>query len=416
MLLDNIGKRIIPVIAVILVFTVAGMMIRWGLGQAMAVQADFPEQAEDGIGWAPSDPETYFAAAVLRERSFAPEDTDRALAHLERAAALSPYNYLLWLELGRARDRAGEPAAAEAALRHSLFLAPNYSAVQWALGNNLIRQGRDKEGFTLIRAAVDADPAFLRPAIGVAWNVLDKDAALITDLLGNSFPVRLELLRQLVASERLDEALKIWSDFDHNAANEETINAGKVLMGSLVKNGRFRDALSVDTIVFANRTRSEIGKVTNGGFEGTISADAERLFDWRLESGTVPQIRPTDGTRLSGAHSLVFVFGSGTENFRKISQIIAVEPGVDYAFEAYHLSKLETQADLQWVVKSVSVGKVIGTSQPMEKGPDWKATSMYFRVPDGVDGVEISLIRTCSGIRCLIGGVLFIDDVSLKSR
>src|SRR5687767_4526530 len=126
------------------------------------------------------------------------------------ATGSSPQNYLLWLELGRARERSGDAEGGERALRRALELAPNYSRVQWALGNALLRQGRTDEAFAEIRKAVVGDPTFAEPAVTAAWQFFDADVAAIRRAMDGSPRFDSALAALLARERRFGEALDIW--------------------------------------------------------------------------------------------------------------------------------------------------------------------------------------------------------------
>ena len=160
---------------------------KWGMASSASVRAERAEIAQFLTELAPDDPQTHYAAAVLLEKSFEPSDIERSLQELEIATGLAPENYLYWLDLGRARERAGDPEGAERALRRALHLAPNYSRVQWALGNALLRQGRVDEAFQEITKAVSSDPAsFASPAAVTAWQFFGGDVGRIRQFSGSS--------------------------------------------------------------------------------------------------------------------------------------------------------------------------------------------------------------------------------------
>src|SRR5215207_3973893 len=105
---------------------------RWCLGNEVALWVPHVEGASGGdvaraaARLAPDDPQTHFTLARLAERSFLPDDLTEAVRSYERAASLSPNDFRLWVELGRARGAAGDQVGAERALRRAAELAPNY--------------------------------------------------------------------------------------------------------------------------------------------------------------------------------------------------------------------------------------------------------------------------------------------------
>src|SRR5215203_6481429 len=169
-------RVMVPVLAVLCV-VVAYLFAKWFFANTIAARSIYKEIAEFSVGLAPNDPQTHFASAVLHEKTFVPGDLPKSLAEFEQATALSPYDFRHWFELGRARERSGDTEDAEKAFRRALELAPNYSQVQWGLGNFLLRQGKEAEAFTQIRKAAESDKTFASPAIASAWQLFQGDTA-----------------------------------------------------------------------------------------------------------------------------------------------------------------------------------------------------------------------------------------------
>ncbi len=413
--LRRIGVAAVPVLLLLL----SVLTFKWAAGRAVALQAETPEEAEFAIDQAPGDPQTYFAAGVLRSESFAPESQDLALKHFENAAALSPHNYLVWLELGRARERSGEAKAGEEALRFASVLAPNYSSVQWALGNNLLRQGRYDEAFAEIKNAAQSDPKYTAPAVGVLWNVLNGNTEDIQRALGELPEARPALIGTLSSAGRHDEAVAIWNSLSEDEKqSDQAAAAGNRLLKALIDEKRFRDVLKIAAERTEGDTVPALATVTNGGFESPINIRAASLFDWTFPDGSEPQISQTDGSRHSGSYSLVYVFGNSSNKFRSLSQTVAVEPGKRYRLEFFYRSELKTRAKLVWKITDRSDKKVLAASDPLkDRVGEWENVRVSFTVPDGSDGIQIALLREgCSGVQCNIGGLLWLDDISLAAE
>src|SRR6186713_237040 len=149
------GKgRLILIATAILCVAALFFFIKWHFANALATQLDSSRPESRLVAdWlsrtAPGDPQIHFLAGALFEKTFDPADLKRSIYEYEKAAGLSPYNYVMWLNLGKARNLNGDTAGAEDAFRRSFELAPNYAAVEWVYGNFLIRQGNTAEGFDL---------------------------------------------------------------------------------------------------------------------------------------------------------------------------------------------------------------------------------------------------------------------------
>ncbi len=195
--------------AVCLIITV--FFVKWCFANAIAARAPNAEVAQLAIDLAPNDPQTHYALAVLNDKIFSPEDLLKSLAEFEQAVALAPNDYRLWLALGKARERNGDAAGAEVALRKALGLAPNYAQVQWTLGNILLRRGKTEEAFAEIRRAAESGETYRVPAVTTAWQIFGGDAARIRQNLGDSNSLKSALAVFLVKEKRFDEAMEIWN-------------------------------------------------------------------------------------------------------------------------------------------------------------------------------------------------------------
>jgi tetratricopeptide (TPR) repeat protein len=96
----------------------------------------------------PDDPALLAEYGTWLAASGAP---DRALAPLEKAAALRP-SFATTLRLGQVRARTGDPGA-EADLRRALGLRPGSATASLALGQLLLRRGEVKEATGLLETA-----------------------------------------------------------------------------------------------------------------------------------------------------------------------------------------------------------------------------------------------------------------------
>ncbi|MGH7782948.1 MAG: tetratricopeptide repeat protein, partial [Candidatus Binatia bacterium] len=207
----------------------------------------------------------------MLEKSFLPDDVTRGLDEYARAAALSPNNYLFWLDLGNARARDGDLTGAEGALRIGAELAPSYASIQWALGNVLLRQGKSAEAFASIQKAAIADPEYTSAGANVAWQVFGGDIDRIRGAVGDSPAIIGAMIPLLTNEKRDDEALTFWNALSGPKNYGQLEQTGTALYTSLLASKRFRDAANVYSDVAVDVvSKPEIGKIANGGFESDI--------------------------------------------------------------------------------------------------------------------------------------------------
>ena len=414
---DSPLSRIILGAAVLACLCLIWFFGKWSFANAVSVRADLPEIAELMIALAPSDPQTHFAAAVLRERTFDPSDAEISLAEYDASTALTPNNYLSWLALGKALERAGDANAAELAFKRSLELAPNYADVQWAYGNWLIRSGRSTEGFAMIRLAVGGKPELLPAATSMVMQLLDGDSEQVRTILGNTPDVNAALTGYFIGQKRLDEAVSAWERMGFAAVDIKYRALSDSLVAQLAAGYRFRLAgKTMSSIAADANTFPGVGRITNGDFESQIKLRDAKLFEWQIGAGTDPQIGLSEGQPHGGRYCLLLIFNTmQAAEMRPITQTVAVEPSSLYAVEGFYRSELKGSVALE--IADASTGKSLGRSIPFGPQAEWSKFRVEFQAPGSIDGVIIRLVRDgCISSVCPISGKLWIDDISMSAR
>lgn len=412
--IDTAWKKAVLVIAALAFIPAAWMIGRWCVASSAVERADDAELAVYLTGLGPDDPLTHHAAAVYLEKSFDPQDIEKALREYEAAAALAPENYVLWLDLGRARERSGDASGAEIALRRASMLAPNYSRVRWALGNALLRQGRIEEAFAEIRQVVAGDPSFAGPAAIAAWQFFEGDVVRIRASMGalREFDAALSVV--LANEKRFDDALNVWRELPSDAKRASLRKDGETIRQRLLEAKRFRDAANLSGEL-GESSSFKIGEITNGGFELAVKPEGADTFDWNIAAGLQPQIVLSNSQKHGGNNSLLLVFNTTSANeFRSVSQTIAVEPSRRYELEIYYHADLKTSAIFKWEVV-LPGGAAIAATGPIASKADWTRASATFEVPATSDAVVIRLVRESCPQVCAVTGSLWFDDVSLKT-
>ncbi len=411
------SRAIVPVLAVLCVIF-AYVFAKWFLGNTIASRSVYKEIAEFSVGLAPADPQTHFASAVLHEKTFLPEDLPKSLAEFEKAASLSPSDYLLWFELGRARARNGDAEGAEKALRKALALAPNYSQVQWTLGNFLLRQGNETEAFTYIRKAAEGDKTFAAPAISSAWQLFGGDIVRIKSYAGESVNLKAAFASLLAKEKRFDEALDVWTSLPEAVRKTDFKANGDEIYQKMLEARKYRTALQVfSDLSESDDNKFALGSITNGGFESNINPQNPGVFEWQIGEGVEPQILIDKTQKRGGEISLVIVFNNKDgKAFRNISQSVAVAANKRYVFETFYKSDLKTSATFKWeIVDAADNEKILASTEAVAASSDWASLKTEFVAPETTEAVTIRLARgPGSTTLCPISGKLWFDDFSLN--
>ncbi len=421
----KIDQRIfrIAIIAAALICVAAGwFFIRWNFANAISANLDSsrPESrivAEWLLGIGPSDPQTHFAAAVIFEKTFDPDDLARSLREYEIAASLSPNNYVMWMNLGKARSTSGDIDGANAAFHRALELAPSNASLLWAYGNSLVRHGNTAEGFSMIVRAAAAVPEYAQNAVTLALQIFDGDAAQVRTALGDTTSTNAALASVFAQQTRFDEAIESWSRISPAERSEKFAKLGESIAIKASAAGKFRYAARIyNDVRSVEGERPAAGQVSNGGFERGVKLANAGLFEWQISEGSSPQIGLSESQMRTGKYGLVIVFNAfETAAFRSISQTIAVEPGAEYSLESFYKSDIKSAAALKWEIIDAAANTSLATSSQLAPAAEWTPLVVRFRVPAAGDGVTIRLIREgCSGPACPMNGRLALDDISIK--
>ena len=412
--------RVVLVLAAFFCVLTAWLFVKWNFANAVVSRLDAGRPESKPVAeWlaeiAPDDPQTHYAAGVVLEKTFDPGDLERALTAYETAAALSPNDYRTWLGLARVRNLVGDTEGTIAAFDRAIELAPNYSAIQWAYGNFLIRQERTDEGFALISKAAASDPKYTSPAVVTAMEFYDGDLARVRQILGDSEATNTAIAGFLAGQKRFDEAFDAWSKVPLDSKLTRFKELGDKLFGQMVMAKKFQLAARIAGEMNSDE-KPTVGQIANGGFEKGVKLRNARLFEWQIGEGAEPQIGLSDAQKHSGNYSLWMAFNTfETAGFRPVEQTVPVESGGQYEFEAFYRSDLKSAAMLKWEIIDAATLATLATTPPMIPAADWTPLNAVFTVPGGSDGITIRLLRTgCNGPSCPMNGRVAFDDLSLR--
>jgi hypothetical protein len=413
--LDAAWRRAVLLAPLALVCLGVWVALRWFVGDTMASYPSNMEVARLAARLAPDDPQAHYTVGVFARNEFTPDGLQETVREFERATALSPRDYRLWMDLGRAREQAGDAAGGERALRRALALAPNYVMPRWYLGNLLLRDGREAEAVTELRAAAESDRELRGQIFASVWSIYGGDVDRVTASVAETPEVRAELVEYLVKQKRVDDALRLWSSLSPQDRKKQH-GAGDALAHGLLDGGHFGAALGVYDEAGSHAT---VGQVTNGGFEEEIAAPGKDQFGW--SAPPVPQAQIAIDPRVvhGGARSLRITFNAPSSiAFSNVSQLVVVEPGARYRLDFFvRTDSLKTASTLVVdVVSGAAGGKLLASSAPAPTGTtDWQQVAVEFAAPTDTDGIVVRLRRVpCPEEACPIFGKIWYDDFNLQ--
>lgn len=412
---------LLPIVAVVLGTWHVG---RWFVGDTMAQW--IPEDAEAAhvtaamaARLAPDDPQTHYTLAELGMRSFEPAELPEALRQYELATSLSPFDYRLWLSLGRARALAGDAAGSEQALRRVVELAPAYAEPRWLLGNYLLREGRTDEAFAELRRASEADPqTYQAQVFDLAWHIFKEDPRASLAAVGDTPAARAAFADYLLQQKRMDDAIKLWNSLDAKQQGEQRA-VGDNLLHALMSAKRFHAALEVARSTGAGEAaQPELNRLLNGDFESNVEVTGKNLFGWQVVPVAQTQINFDARQRHSGARSLRIVFEvASTIDFRNVSQFIVVEPQTRYRLTHYVRTEdlKSTSTPLTEVADAANPQQVLAASSPLPLGTsDWQLVTLDFTTATQTEGIIVRISRQCATPVCPLYGKVWYDDFDLQ--
>lgn len=419
---DALWRRLLLLLPVGLAVVSVWFVARWCVGNMMAAYPQDVETALAAARLAPDDPQTHYSLAIFARKSFAPEELEEALRRYERATSRSPNDYRLWIELGRARGQTGDTQGGVQALRRAVELAPNYSIPRWYLGNMLLRAAQPDDAFAELRRASEIDPELRAQVFALAWNFFGGDTERLAASVGSSAASRAQLAEYFVKQKRLDEGLRLWSGL--SATEKRAARAsGESLMRALFEARRYHAGAGMWREIAPEGTGGvRVGSITNGGFEGDISAEAGRNpFDWEVKPLAQVQMGLDTREPHGGARSIRILFAARTNlTFDHLSQLVAVEPQTRYRLSFFvRTNELKSASTLITQVLGGAAGSVLAATPQLP--PDtggWQQSSVEFTTPPQVEAVSVRITRPpCTaemGDMCPIFGKVWYDDFNLE--
>jgi tetratricopeptide (TPR) repeat protein len=361
-----------------------------------------------------SDPEAHIARALVLSGK---GETVERVNEIERAAALRPRDFYLWIELGEARDHSGDKQGALAAFSESARRAPYYANPRWYLGNFYLRNGRYADAFAELRRAYASDPTLLPAVIDLAWRASNRNADAVREAIrAENGETRLVLEAFFIEHEEVAEAVKTFTEVSRPPDWER-----RELLSRLLAAKRFTESFEVwskGREGSSGNTGNGMGTVIDGDFEGKIALD-EPAFGWQFP-GNIPTVRALldNSDPHAGAQSLRLKYQGDSEPGAPIvSQLVLVEPNTRYRVKfAARTNDLITGGSPLVAAVDALDEHVLAQSVSLPRGTsEWRDYVLDFVTPEKASAVLIQIRRqSCEDQRCPIFGDVWFDTFSLQ--
>jgi tetratricopeptide (TPR) repeat protein len=219
-------------------------------------------------------------------------------AEIQEAIKLLPRDYFVWLELGRARDFAGNDAEALAAFYKAASLAPAYADVSWQLGNTLLRSGKSAEGFAELRKAATRNSGLWLSLIDLAASLSSNTQKSEDFLKPDTNEAYLAFATYYATHKMPTEALRLFGQAKMVSDIEQT-ELLKLLFTAKHYNAAYKIWLLGEGKQFADERL-----IVNRDFESPLNPE-EKWFGWNtVKTPNVLVVKTDFETPKSGASSL----------------------------------------------------------------------------------------------------------------
>jgi hypothetical protein len=416
----QVFRSVSAAIALLLCMWLTASAVRIGISRLLAdygVRVSQQLPTDQATRFSPFDPESHFARATVLTSTGAFAE---ATKEYERAVALRPRDYLLWLNLGHARDQVSDAEGALTAFAEAARLAPNYAQPHWQMGNLLIRSRRPDEAFPELRRAAASNPTLFPHIIDLAFGIYNGDARLIEQAIQpQTSATRLALARTFAQYGKADEALRLF-----RAVGECSDQERRALLTALLANKKFPEAYEV----WASSLRGSAAKsgaqgagLADGSFETEIS-DEEVGFGWQIARDLRKlnvSLDPRDP--FAGARSLLISWtGDSQPSTVVVSQLALVAPKTHYrlTFGARTEKLVTGGSPIVAVIDATSDSSLLSQSVPLSLGTNgWQTYSMAFVTAESTRAVRIAILRSnCSLTPCPVFGKTWFDAFAISEQ
>ena len=367
--------------------------------------------ANEAVRIAPSDPEAYRARARVLSLQ---QRTAEASQALESATSLRHRDDILWLELGNAREEAGDAQGALVALDQAVRWAPHYAHTHWQRGNLLLRMGKPVEAFADLRLAATANQTYLPSLIDLAWGISRGDVSATEQLVGiRDDRERRALVLFLARKGKGDEAVARFRQMSRQiSANDEN-----ELVRLLLAAKAFRAAFGV---WYHGEGPAKGPILFNAGFEEPLVRNEIALGGWTFPADQSRNKLAVDvSEKFRGEKSLqITLSGQWDPATPLLSQTIVVDPGRTYRVSFGVLTKdLATGGPPVITVNDATTDRLLGKSAGFPATTSWVNLSFEFTTLPATEAAVIRLQRNnCDSAPCPIFGVVWLDEIQIESK
>jgi tetratricopeptide (TPR) repeat protein len=359
--------------------------------------------------------------ATLYHYSLLLRDYSAAITAYQSILRNNPLDSAAWLHLGELYDRLGQIPEAERAFRLATHLGPSDSALLWEIVVAYLDQEQTPKALdTLARfLSVTNSPSDLAKGYELARRLLPPEEVLNT-LIPPNVPHYTYYANYLLDRTLGDQALEAWNRLAELATRTgESIDQDlqlrivELLMASDRLDEAYRLWTSLTARIEPDAAPTASNLVSNGNFER--KATIGRGFDWRI--GGAPGVTWTfdPDTAYTGRRSLRLSFVKSRADFSNVSQLIPVQPYSMYALQTH--IKTEGLAGSRGITVEVidPAEGIVAKTEPVGGTRDWRPVTVTFRTSAIARAITLKVhSEPPPPYLPPLSGSAWIDNISLK--
>jgi hypothetical protein len=361
----------------------------------------------------------YWSQIGLYEQwDFANGNLDQAIADFQRATRLDPHADRVWMALASAYEEAGRVTDARQAYEKALEAHPVSAEVAWRYGSFLLRQGQTQQAAQQVNRALLDEPDLTTSAVSQFWKA-GADLDVILDNVLAPRPRDYVAAVDFFISQQDDgAALAAWEKLSRLGLKVRLADALD-LVNDLIAHNRVDDASKVwhqalDASGRADAYGSGSSLIFNGGFESDF---LDGGFGWRQTPapGTAFDL-VSDVTHGSTRSARVTFDGNENVDYSNVFQYVAVAPDERYRFSAYmRTDDITTDSGPQFVLLGGDPGHSLAQTPVMTGTHPWTRVQAEFTAGPDMHGLMVVLRRAPSNMFAnKIRGTVWVDDVRLE--
>ena len=395
LLLDNLVRKLLAVIAAVAA-TAALCFPLWRYFQVERLEAEgSPASLERAIQLQPEKASLFNRLGHKLLFSEA-DDAGQAMAALEHATALDPYDGTYWVELSTAREQQGDFAAARQALERARNAEPQTPSILWQEMNFALRRDENERTLRLARELLAEAPEYTGRAL-ILLSTVAAPPVLVKEVLPPTLNSLKDAVEIFSKQNELEAAEPLWTRL--LALNEPP--------SAYVVRQLLDGVLGAGNVPLAQRIWSD--SMQRGWIAGDVSAVNEPLyngdfhhpllnfgFDWRVLPDPEASVWVEARGPEPGQQSLCVEFAEGARAwFAHVTHVVPVEPDTYYTLHGFlRTNRISSRggAYLQAMEVQPRRGQ-IATTMPMIGTGGWQEVSLRLETGRDTHLVQLALVR-----------------------